>query len=287
MKSGNEGVCLQSLRTGKWMVNGSSARSYLANKNLHRQKIHPIPMNTAKDTDSIKSAIKPFHPNPEAASHPSIRRYLKAAVFAVLCGGFMWPLSSASAEDRVLARWDFSAEGAVDGFVSGLDGEAGELKVPASAIIEKDAGAPGGQALMFSDERTYAKSANKVSVPAEFTVELTVKISPLNSSDGNLVFVTDDDRNFRISFTGRKDNVTLLLWGGDSPRRYVTVSRRIPTDCWISITASVKDGMMGVSVDGDSSEKPVPADFQFSDANTYLRIGGFIGSVAKFSMTAK
>ncbi|MFZ4776725.1 MAG: hypothetical protein ACOYM3_15245 [Terrimicrobiaceae bacterium] len=224
----------------------------------------------------------PSHREPAAARQPMMRRLLKTALFAVMCVGCAWPLSSASAADRVIALWDASAPGADSGMLpGGANSEAGDLKMPAtsSATIEKDAAAPGGQALVFPTAKGNAQCTTKVSVTGDFTIELIVKISPANDKIESPILIVHSPF-IRLRYQNGSLRFIVMADGGGF------VERPIAPDKWSKVTATMKGGMITLDVDGDVIDKNMRADAKLNDEEYLIRVGLFVGALSKLSITA-
>jgi len=218
------------------------------------------------------------------------RCFHNAAALAVLCGALAWSVTVASAEDRVLAHWDMSSP---DADISPSDAdariipgtansEAGDLKFTASstATIEKDAAAPGGQALVFPNAEPGGKSTNKVSITGDFKVEFLVKVSPDNKSEKPLTIVYSSF--LRLTYSNGNIGFNVPFADG-----YNFVILPIIPNNWSSVTASVEGGRITLSVDGDTVEKSLPPDAKLNLEENLMTVGGFVGSIAKLVVTAK
>lgn len=235
--------------------------------------------------------MNPTKPNQNPSMITITRCFQNAAALAVLCCALAWSVTVASAEDRVLAHWDMSSP---DADISPSDAdariipgtansEAGDLKFTAAstATIEKDAAAPGGQALVFPNAEPGGKSTNKVSITGDFAVEFLVKISPANDDSekpltivfGSFLRLTYS--NGMIGFNASYDN------------GYDGILHPIGPDQWSSVTASVEGGRMKLSIDGDTVEKSLPPDAKLNGQEDRITVGGFVGSIAKLVVTAK
>jgi len=214
---------------------------------------------------------------------PIIRRFQNAVALAALCGALAWSSTVASAADRVIAHWDMSASGADARLIpAAADSEAGDLKYPAAstATIEKDAAAPGGQALVFPMAEPGGKSTNKVMVDADYNVELHVKISPDNKCEKPLLIVYSPF----FTITYQNDNIAFNVFHSEG---YTFIIKPIQTGEWITVTASVEGGKMTLAVNGDTVEKALPPDAKPDGKANLISAGGFVGAIAKLVVTAK
>ena len=212
------------------------------------------------------------------------RCFQNAAALAVLCCALAWSVTVASAEDRVLAHWDMSSPDADARIIPGTaNSEAGDLKFTAgsTATIEKDAAAPGGQALVFPNAEPGGKSTNKVAVTGDFTVEFLVKISPANDdSEKPLTIVFGSF--LRLTYSNGMIGFNVSYDDG-----YDGILHPIGPDQWSTVTASVEGGRITLSVDGDTVEKSLRADTKLNGQEDRITVGGFVGSIAKLVVTAK
>ena len=212
------------------------------------------------------------------------RCFQNAAALAVLCCALAWSVTVASAEDRVLAHWDMSSPDADARIIPGTaNSEAGDLKFTAAstATIEKDAAAPGGQALVFPNAEPGGKSTNKVSITGDFKVEFLVKISPANDdSEKSLTIVYSSF--LRLAYFNGKIGFNVSYDDG-----YDGILHPIGPDQWSTVTASVEGGRITLSVDGDTVEKSLRADTKLNGQEDRITVGGFVGSIAKLVVTAK
>ena len=212
------------------------------------------------------------------------RRIQNAASLPLLCGALAWSVTVASAADRVLVHWDMSSPEADARIIPGTaDSEAGDLNFTAAstATIEKDAAAPGGQALVFPNAEPGGKSTNKVSITGDFKVEFLVKISPAN--DGGKKPLTIVFGSFlRLIYSKGMIGFNVSFDEG-----YAGILHPIDPDRWSSVTASVEGGRITLSVDGDTVEKSLRADTKLNGQEDRITVGGFVGSIAKLVVTAK
>jgi hypothetical protein len=211
------------------------------------------------------------------------RCFHNAAALAVLCCALAWSVTVASAEDRVLAHWDMSSPDADARIIPGTaNSEAGDLNFTAAstATIEKDAAAPGGQALVFPKAEPGGKSTNKVSITGDFKVEFLVKVSPDNKSEKSLTIVYSSF--LRLAYFNGKIGFNVSYDDG-----YDGILHPIGPDQWSTVTASVEGGRITLSVDGDTVEKSLPPDAKLNGEENLITVGGLVGSIAKLVVTAK
>jgi len=214
---------------------------------------------------------------------PSISCFPNAVALAALCGALAWSSPVAFAADRVIAHWDMSSPDASPRIIpAGANSEAGDLKFPAAstATIEKDSAVPGGQALVFPKVEPGGKSANKVAVAGDFSVELLVKVSPDNNSEKSLTIVFSPF--FFLTYKNENIGFNVRLSDG-----YQFLNKLIQPGKWIAVTARVEGGRMTLSVDGDSVEKSLPPDAKPNGEENLISVGGVAGSIAKLVVTAK
>ena len=192
------------------------------------------------------------------------------------CAGAALAIASSCNASETLAEWNFGKAIADQGTVTvPYDaGTLGELKTGKikGINVEKDASAPGGQALVFSgDQEDSLKSTTRVDWPEgrEVAIDLQVKPSTAASSPGYIMRLWG---SFGVRFIP-PETIQFVVF--DTLKGFTILSRKANASEWNKVHAQVKNGVAELTVNGETAHQNLPEGSKIASCHGHLAVGGY------------
>ena len=169
------------------------------------------------------------------------------------------------------------------------EGAAGDLKeeTGGSLKIEKDPGAPGGQAVVFDgspNQRLISTKSIPWSEGQPFQIDLAFKPMPSDGQNGH-VWLVRLYCNFAITIDPSGSTASLGLWLSNGGK--AGLCQKIHMEEWNTVQAKFKDGMLELTVNGETATKALPEGATLKNATNVLTFGGgFKGSFGSLKVVA-